>query len=105
MMNLLIQFGLFDTMSEGIELALVQFFSILINLNLLLFVFNFIPLPPLDGYRIIQDLSPQHVRARMSQYEQWGIIIFLLIVFIPPLRMIVLNPIYNLQQDLFQIIN
>lgn len=46
-----------------------QFFSIWIQLNLVLFLFNLLPLPPLDGYRIIEDLVPPGVRAKMTQAE------------------------------------
>lgn len=33
-----------------------HFFRIFINLNVILFLFNLLPLPPLDGYRIIEDV-------------------------------------------------
>lgn len=33
-----------------------NFFLIFINLNVILFLFNLLPLPPLDGYRIIEDV-------------------------------------------------
>lgn len=46
-----------------IHLALFYFLSFLISNNILLFLFNLIPLPPLDGYRIVEDLAPSHVRA------------------------------------------
>ncbi|NQD65240.1 site-2 protease family protein, partial [Bacillus haikouensis] len=48
-----------------------------------LFVFNLLPFPPLDGYRIIEDLSPPHVRVKLSQYEQYGILLFLILVITP----------------------
>jgi Zn-dependent protease len=38
--------------------ALAFFLSVLVNLNLLLFLFNLIPLPPLDGAGIVQGLMP-----------------------------------------------
>lgn len=59
------------------------FLNILINLNVLLFVFNLIPLPPLDGYRIVQDLVSADVRAKMTQYEQYGSLIFLILIITP----------------------
>lgn len=59
------------------------FFNILINLNVLLFVFNLIPLPPLDGYRIVQDLVSADLRAKMTQYEQYGSLIFLILIITP----------------------
>ncbi|MET1181519.1 site-2 protease family protein [Peribacillus simplex] len=59
------------------------FLKILINLNVLLFVFNLIPLPPLDGYRIVQDLVSADLRAKMTQYEQYGSLIFLILIITP----------------------
>lgn len=63
--------------------TLYNFFLILINLNLLLFVFNLLPLPPLDGYRIVEDLVPRDVRAKMTQFEAYGVFIFLFLVITP----------------------
>lgn len=85
--------GVLDSASSGVYDAVFLFLDKLISLNFLLFVFNLIPLPPLDGYRIIQDLVPLKVRYKMEQNVQWGTFIFLLIVFIPPLRRVTLDPI------------
>lgn len=71
--------------SRGAE-AVLLFFTYLIQMNILLFLFNLIPLPPLDGYRIIEDLAPLRIRRKLQQFEPYSIFIFLLIVFIPPLR-------------------
>ncbi|MFC3886375.1 site-2 protease family protein [Bacillus songklensis] len=73
---------------------LFGFFNTFITLNLLLFLFNLLPFPPLDGYRIIEDLAPPSVRAKMTQYESWGIFIFLVLV-ITPLDQYVIDPIFN----------
>lgn len=71
-----------------------EFFNIFIQLNAVLFIFNLLPIPPLDGYRIIQDLVPVDVRAKMTQYEQYGILIFLILV-ITPLDTYTIQPIFN----------
>ncbi|WP_337101583.1 site-2 protease family protein [Paenibacillus sp. YIM B09110] len=93
--------GLLHAGSIGVYSALVHFFYYLITINLLLFVFNLIPLPPLDGYRILADLLPLRIRFKMEQNVQWGMFIFLLIVFIPPLRAVTLDPILNLSSEIF----
>ncbi|MEH7333312.1 site-2 protease family protein [Neobacillus drentensis] len=71
-----------------------NFINIFINLNIVLFVFNLLPFPPLDGYRIIEDLAPNDVRAKMTQYEQYGSLIFLILV-ITPLGRYTIQPIMN----------
>lgn len=92
--------GSFAAMSSGWYVATETFLRILVNLNVLLFIFNLIPLPPLDGYRIIEDLAPPHIRARLSQVEHWGIYIFLLLVLIPPLYRATLMPILSLRNPI-----
>lgn len=87
--------------SEGVYMALVHFFFYMISINLLLFIFNLIPLPPLDGYRIISELLPLRVKYKVEQNLHWAMIIFLLFVFIPPLREVTLEPILGLRAPLF----
>jgi len=79
----------------GISDQFNQFIAIFINLNIVLFIFNLLPLPPLDGYRIIEDLAPTHVRAKMTQFEQYGMLIFLIMV-ITPLDQYTITPIFDL---------
>jgi Zn-dependent protease len=71
-----------------------KFLDMFIRLNMMLFVFNLLPLPPLDGYRIIEDLAPAHIRAKMTQYENYGAIIFLILV-ITPLYQYTIGPVMH----------
>lgn len=73
--------------------GLQDFFNIFVSLNVMLFIFNLLPFPPLDGYRIIEDLAPANIRAKMTQYESYGIIIFLILV-ITPLDGYIIQPIF-----------
>lgn len=86
--------GVLDGASTGVIEAINVFLLRLIELNVVLFIFNLIPLPPLDGYRIIEDLAPTAVRIKMSQYEQWGIFVFLLLIFITPLNRVTIQPLF-----------
>ncbi|WP_421382174.1 site-2 protease family protein [Bacillus salacetis] len=61
----------------------IDMFNMIVYLNIILFVFNLLPFPPLDGYRIIEDLSPPRLRSKMSQYEQYGVLLFLILVITP----------------------
>ncbi len=71
-----------------------EFLNTFIHLNLLLFVFNLLPLPPLDGYRIIEDLAPANIRAKMTQFEVYGSLIFIILV-ITPLGNYTIQPIFR----------
>jgi Zn-dependent protease len=91
---LLLKFGFFNAFPQALSLTLDTFFGIFIQMNIVLFVFNLIPLPPLDGYRIIEDLAPNDVRAKMSQYEQYGAFAFLILV-LTPLDNYTIQPIFQ----------
>lgn len=52
-----------------------------ISVNLGFFVFNMLPVPPLDGSRLLYALAPESARRLMEQIEQYGtLVVFLLVV-------------------------
>ena len=55
---------------------------IIASINLGFFVFNMIPIPPLDGSRVLYALAPEFVRRGMEAIEQFGIMILLVIVLL-----------------------
>ena len=50
--------------------------------NLGFFVFNILPIPPLDGSRVIYALAPEPVQRGMEVIEQYGIILVFAIVLL-----------------------
>lgn len=77
-----------------------ELFIYVINLNIILFLFNLIPIPPLDGYRVIEDLAPDHIRSKMVMYEQYGVFVFL-ILLITPLGDFIFDPIFGLRPGIY----
>jgi Zn-dependent protease len=57
-----------------------QFFMTAVYVNLGFFVFNMIPLPPLDGSRVLYALAPEFVRRGMELIEQYGLVLVFIIV-------------------------
>jgi len=53
-----------------------------VTVNLGFFIFNMIPIPPLDGSRVLYALAPEFVRRGMLAIEQYGIIFVFAIVFL-----------------------
>ncbi|MES2710129.1 MAG: site-2 protease family protein [Pseudomonadota bacterium] len=70
----------------GEQLAeyLVRFCALSVLSNLVLGLFNLIPLPPLDGGRILVGLLPYRAAMAVAGLERYGILIVLLGLFIAP---------------------
>jgi Zn-dependent protease len=59
-----------------------QIFVALISVNLGFFIFNLIPIPPLDGSRVLYALAPEPVRRAMEYIEKYGIVlVFIVVIF------------------------
>lgn len=69
------------TQSFGDLLGL--FFGTVLLLNVLLAVFNLLPIPPLDGYRVALGVLPPQLGRELVKIEPWGFGILMLLVFAP----------------------
>ncbi len=82
----LLNLKVFNNMSPDLFNNLQTFMNYWLNINLALFLFNQLPIPPLDGYRIVEEFLPLKTRMIIQENSQWITFGFLIIVFIPPLR-------------------
>jgi len=55
----------------------------LISMNISLAVFNLIPIPPLDGSKILNAILPSRIYFKIMQYEQYGFIILIILINTP----------------------
>jgi len=84
-----------------------NFCSMLFIVNVNLAIFNLIPVPPLDGSKILSAVLPSEQYFKMMQYENYIGVIFLIILFVfPDILWGVLNPIIGAVQNIiFAVIN
>lgn len=61
-----------------------QFCLIGVQINLLLFAFNLMPIPPLDGFTILMGILPPEMAYRLTPLRQYGTIILLVVIFLLP---------------------
>lgn len=81
-----ILFGVYALAGMPTEGLLGSILTTGILVNLGFFIFNILPIPPLDGSRVLYALAPEFVRRGMEMIERYGLIfIFLLVLVAAPL--------------------
>lgn len=59
-----------------------EILAVFVYLNVALFVFNLLPIPPLDGSRVLYAFAPEPLQRFMASIEPYGLfIVFGLVIF------------------------
>ena len=88
-----ISYGVLVLIGGNADSLILNFLGAMVTINLGFFIFNMIPIPPLDGSRVIYALAPEFVRRGMEAIERFGIVFVFAIVLLAggPLGAIVAN--------------
>ncbi len=66
----------------GVMEAVLSILYLMFQLNVYLAIFNLLPVPPLDGYKIFGSMLPNHIYYKLMEYERYiGIFFIMVIVF------------------------
>ena len=68
---------------------------IVVKINIILGAFNLIPIPPLDGSKILMSFLPERVQEKLSRIEPYGFFILVFLLFTG-----LLNPVIDFMQAL-----
>ncbi|MBE7037446.1 MAG: site-2 protease family protein [Ruminococcaceae bacterium] len=89
-------------MLMGLDVLVVMLYYCII-LNIGFMIFNLIPIPPLDGSKVLMEFLPGRIKYRIYQYERYSFLILILIIYsgiLDPilsfLSGLILNPIFKL---------
>ncbi len=81
-----VSYGILATFGPSLGTSIAEMLSIATLVNLGFFVFNMLPVPPLDGSRVLYAIAPDGVRRVLELVERFGLIlVFMLIIVASPL--------------------
>jgi Zn-dependent protease len=80
------------------------FFGTVLLLNVLLAVFNLLPIPPLDGYRVALGVLPPELGRELVKIEPWGFGILMLLFFAPFLTGGQINPLFAVMGPILNVL-
>jgi Zn-dependent protease len=80
----------------SVLLPIVMMLEESVKINILLMIFNLLPIPPLDGGRVMVGILPEKQSHLLSSVEPYGFLIIIFLLFLDPLRTLyhILGPLY-----------
>ena len=101
---LIIRIGVaIGTGAEVISLPLIYMGVAGISINLVLALINLLPIPPLDGSRILTGLLPSYWAWQYNRLERYGFILLLVLLYTRVLNVILEYPLFIAQKVFFTI--
>lgn len=113
-MNLVVAFvfvvihGLIDNFYSGDDVVVYNILRVIEYvtwINIILFFFNLIPLPPLDGFAILRELMPRRQYRLVWFLEQYSTIILLLIIITPVVSYVIIPPAEYINGLFYRVLN
>ncbi len=88
--NILLATAVSQLVRFPISFEVYKFVEAAVFINLLLATFNMIPIPPLDGSRLVMGLLPRELAVPYSRLERYGILIVIFLVYVGVVDIVVI---------------
>jgi len=88
---------------EFITMPLIYMGIAGISINLVLAFINLLPIPPLDGSRVLTRFLPARLAWQYDKLERWGFLIMLVLLYTKILNLILAYPMFVAQKAFFAI--
>ncbi|MDR1961991.1 MAG: site-2 protease family protein [Gracilibacteraceae bacterium] len=96
--SVLLRFSLPLLFADGGQSILAEMLYYFVNLNVLLMVFNLLPVPPLDGFRVLSGVLPRGADPLLNLLERGGWV-FLVVLLATDLPKYVISPVISAISD------
>ncbi len=80
LLKVMLTANVFSGMSESLFVNILLLFNSTIWINIILFIFNLLPLPPLDGFHILANIVSPRSYGFLQKLEQYSTIILILLI-------------------------
>jgi Zn-dependent protease len=74
-------FGLVLRFMPGLNILSASFLAAIVQINLVLLIFNLLPIPPLDGSKVVLPFLSNDWQMKFLEWERYGFIFVLIFVF------------------------
>ena len=91
--------------NETLFITANPFFNSLVTYNIFLGIFNLIPIPPLDGSKILSGILPYRYDYYYRQLEQYGFLLLMLLIITGVFRTVIIPLAYYVQVIMASIIS
>lgn len=71
-------------------------FGISAMLNFLLMFLNLVPIPPLDGSKVLRSVLPKGIGRKFDEFEPYGFLVFLALIMLPGVSTVFLGTLHQL---------
>jgi Zn-dependent protease len=72
----------FTVFGEPFAFFLFNVAATFMSINVMLMVFNLLPIPPLDGWHVLLDLVDTRTAYTLRQFEQYGFVLILIFILV-----------------------